>query len=723
MLQRNIRRRLALILVAFVMANTANLPRNSAGRAASLAGAGEAASSGLRERPVSGQTTPETRAQISEAYGKLPLSFEVNQGQTAPQVKFLSRGSGYNLFLTSNEAVLALSKGAAERQSDVLKMKLVGANAEPQVTGEGVLPGKSNYFLGADPKQWRTNVANYAKVKYAEVYPGIDMVYYGAGRQLEYDFIVAAGADPGQIKLSIEGAQRLRIEEKGELALSVGRSEIRQRKPFVYQEVSGVKKEVAARYALVGKRQVGFEIAEYDKSQPLVIDPVLVYSTFLGGGSLDTARGIAVEDGFACVTGATASLNFPTTAGSVQTVQRGFNDVFVTKLNRDGSGIIYSTFLGGSTIDGGMGIAVRSGSVYVSGSTDSVDFPTTAGAFQTTFGGSQDAFVARLNSTGSALIYSTYLGGDDIEEGRAIALSPGGDAFVTGTTESLNFTTTAGAFQTVFGGGVRDAYVTRLNSTGSALVYSTYLGGVQSETGLSIALDDQANPYVTGNTASSNFPTTAGAFKTTFGGIQDAFVTKLNSTGSALVYSTYLGGAGADSGLGIALDDYANAYVTGSTTSSNFPATAGAFQTTIGGSLDAFVTKVNSAGSSLVYSTFLGGSGSDQGLGIDVRFGRAFVTGSTGSASFPTTADALQPALAGSTDAFVTKLNPDGSALRFSTYLGGIGADSGQAIALGGRVFVSGSASSSNFPTTAGAFQPVNAGGSDAFVAKISLVH
>jgi hypothetical protein len=719
MLRRNIKRRLALLLVSFVIVNLANLPGNFAGRSASLAFTGEATSLEPGEQPVSSETTTETRAQVSEAYGKLPLSFEINHGQTAPQVKFLSRGSGYNLFLTSNEAVLALSKEAAEGRKDVLKIKLVGAKAQPQVTGEGELPGKSNYFLGNDPQQWRTNVANYAKVKYDDVYPGIDMVYYGNGRQLEYDFIVAAGADPSQIKLSIEGAQRLRVDERGDLVLSIGRSEIRQHKPFVYQEVNGVKKEVAARYVLDGKRQFGFEVAEYDKSQPLVIDPVLVYSTFLGGSDLDSGRGITVDgDGFAYVTGTTASLNFPTTAGSAQPVIGGRNDAFVAKLNRTGSALVYSTFLGGESLDGGIGIAVRFGNVYVSGSTDSVAFPTTTGAFQTTFGGSQDAFLVRLNSTGSALVYSTYLGGNDIEEGRGIALNSSGDAFVTGPTESLNFPTTAGAFQTVFGGGIRDAFVTRLNSTGSALVYSTYLGGGNNDQGLSIATEF-GTAYVTGSTASSNFPTTAGAFQPTLGGLTDAFVARLNSTGSALIYSSYLGGTGSDSGLGIDLDDYGDAYVTGSTSSSSFPTTAGAFQTAFGGITDAFVTKVNSAGSALVYSTFLGGTGVDSGQGITVGCCRAFVTGSTSSSNFPTTANAIQPANAGSSDAFITKLNLTGSALRFSSYLGGTGSDAGQAIArIPGRVFVTGGASA-GFPTTTGAFQGVNAGSSDAFVVKI----
>ena len=342
---RYVNRRFVLALALSVIVNLANVPAHFAARS-ERRWRRSATSSRRAEQQVS-KPDEKTRERVNEAYGKLALSFEANHGQTAPQVKFLSRCDGYNLFLTSNEAVLAISKGA---QGAALKIKLVGANPEPQVTGESELPGKSNYLLGADQSQWRTNIANYAKVRYAEVYPGIDMVYYGAGRQLEYDFIVAAGADPGRIKLLMEGAQGMRVDERGDLMLSVGGGEIRQRKPLVYQELNGVKKEVAARYTLSAERQVGFSVGEYDKSKPLVIDPVLAYSTLLGGGNLDLARSVAVdEDGFAYITGQTASLNFPTTAGAFQTTPDvRFNNAFVAKLNRTGSALIYSTYFGGS---------------------------------------------------------------------------------------------------------------------------------------------------------------------------------------------------------------------------------------------------------------------------------------------------------------------------------------------------------------------------------------
>jgi Beta-propeller repeat len=721
MSRKPVKRLLGLILASFVIANSAILPGQSAGRAVSLAFDEDAASPSRSDQPVSTGATPETKAQVSEAYGKLPLSFEVNQGQTVPQVKFLSRGSGYHLFLTSNEAVLALSKGSAKHRSDVLKIKLMGANLEPQVTSEGELPGKSNYLLGNDPQQWRTNITNYAKVRYDDVYPGIDMVYYGNGRQLEYDFIIAAGAAPSRIRLSVDGARKVRLDERGDLVLSIGGHEIRQHKPFAYQEVNGVKKEVEVQYVLCGKQQIEFKVAEYDKTKPLVIDPVLSYSTYLGGGGADLARGIAVDRfGKAYVTGQTASLNFPTTASTAQTTFGGGQDAFVTKLNETGSALIYSTYLGGLNVEAGQAIDVDAdGNAYVSGRTLSTDFPTTAGAFQPVFGGGgQDAFVTKLNPTGSALVYSTYLGGLDVDTSLSIAVGRFGNAYVTGSTESTDFPTTGGTAQTTFG-GIQDAFVAKLNETGSALIYSTYLGGSGVEAGLSIATRF-GSAYVTGSTDSLNFPTTAGAFQPAFGGTQDAFVTKLNETGSALTFSTYLGGTGGDASQGIAVGRFGNIYVTGLASSSNFPTTAGAFQTVRGGLSDAFVTKLNETGSALIYSTYLGGSSADSGQSIVVRFGKAYVTGSTTSSNFPTTADAFQPVRGGLSDAFVTKLNETGSALVFSTYLGGNDADAGQGIAVGsGGAYVAGNTSSLNFPTTTRAFQKTNAGNSDAFVTRI----
>ena len=474
----------------------------------------------------------------------------------------------------------------------VLRMKLVGTNAGAKVTGLEELPGKSNYIIGNDPKKWRTNVPNYGRVKYAQVYPDVDLVYYGNQRELEYDFVLAPGADPRQIELNFGGAKRLRLDADGNLIVSIAGGEVLEHKPVIYQDIGGMRRRVAGGYELRNSHTVGFKLAGYDDQRRLTIDPSLGYSTYLGGNNEDLGNGIALDSaGNAYVTGYTFSNDFPTTAGAFQTTLRGCRNAFVSKLNRSGSALVYSTYLGGRDFDDGLGIALdSSGNAYVTGYTDSSDFPTTAGAFQTTFGGgSSDAFVSKLNRSGSALVYSTYLGGSSTDYGPGIAVDLAGNAYLTGITGSSDFPTTAGAFQTTFGGGF-NAYVSKLSSSGSALVYSPYLAGRNgTDGGGGIALDSAGNAYVTGSTDSSDFPTTAGALQTTYGGGNDAFVSKLNSSGSALVYSTYLGGSNFDYGSGIALDAAGNAYVTGVTQSSNFPTTAGAFQTTLRGS-NAFVS-------------------------------------------------------------------------------------------------------------------------------------
>jgi Beta-propeller repeat len=423
-------------------------------------------------------------AQVRERYGHLPLSFEANHGQSDSTVKFLSRGSGYSLFLTSNEAVLVLKQSEADenrkasrvaraavsvshRKSAVVRMTLVNANSHSQPAGHDALPGKSNYFIGNNPAKWHTNIPTYAKVKYEGVYPGVDLVYYGNQGRLEYDFVVAPGADPRLVTLAFEGAREIHIDARGELVLGVEGGEVRQHKPVVYQEVAGVKQEVAGRYVMKGTRQVGFRVAAYDRSRPLIIDPVLVYSTYLGGNSFETGQGIAVDGaGSVYVTGNAASTNFPTTAGAAQTTHAGGFDAFVTKLDAAGSALVYSTYLGGNGFEAGRGIAVDgAGSGYVTGNTLSNNFPTTAGAFQTTPAGVSDAFVIKLDATGSGLVYSTYLGGSALDIGHGIVVDGAGSAYVTGQTVSTNFPTTAGAAQTTPAGDY-DAFVAKIEFVG-----------------------------------------------------------------------------------------------------------------------------------------------------------------------------------------------------------------------------------------------------------------
>jgi Beta-propeller repeat len=683
---------------------------------------------------------------VVEAYGRIPLHFELNQGQTDGQVKFLSRGGRSTLFLTPNEAVLLLASPQSAQQnvsrsssassaapvveaghsrSIVLRVKLLGAKPNPVVTGVEELPGKVNYFIGNDPKKWRTDVPIYAKARYADVYPGVDLIYYGSPGQLEYDFIVAPRADPRTIALSVEGAEKLEVDVRGDLVLWVAGGAIRQRRPLIYQEVNGVRREIPGGYVLKGKGRVGFQVSAYDAASPLVIDPVLVYSTYLGGGRDDFGGDVAVDStGSAYVTGRTQSANFPTTAGSFDTGSNGGEDAFVTRLNAAGSALVYSTYLGGSDDDSGNGIAVDSaGNAWVAGATRSPNFPTTAGAFDTISNGDADGFVTKLAPTGSVLLYSTYLGGRDLDTIHAIAVDAAGNTYVTGRTLSTNFPTTPGSLDTSLG-GPQDAFVTKVNAAGTALLYSTFLGGSSIDMGNGITVDAAGNAYVAGETTSGDFPTTPGAWDLTLDGTGDAFVTKLNAAGNALVYSTYLGGPGNEIGTVVAVDPSGNAYVSGHTFADGFPTTPGAFDTTYnGGPLDVFVTKLDATGSTLLYSTYLGGSGSDFGFGIGVdSAGNAHLAGETRSADFPTTPDAVQPtAPGGFSDCFVTRLNAAGSALTYSTYLGGTAGDAcfGLALDPAGSTYVTGDTTSIDFPATPGSFDTSATGGFDVFVAKI----
>ena len=617
------------------------------------------------------------QAQPGESYSRLPLSFEENQGQVDGKVKFLSRGNGYTLFLTSTEVLLSLSAQSAKTTSRlrlsktngaVLRMKLIGANPEPQIAGVEELPGKSNYFIGNDPAKWRTNVATYARVKYRDVYPGIDLVYYGNQKQLEYDWIVAPGAEPEVIKFAIEGARRTKVDSNGDLVLAVAGGEVRLNRPLVYQVNNGVRREIAAGYVPKNSGEIGFRIAEYDPARPLVIDPVLIYSTYLGGSGNDHGYGIAVDSaGNAYVTGDTGSLNFPT-ANPRQPTHAGGVDAFVAKFNPSGSALVYSTYHGGNDEDRAHAIAVDvSGNLYVTGYTASTNFPS-ANPLQSAYGGFFDAFVTKFNPSGSALVYSTYHGGSDVDYGLGIAVDYSGNAYVTGFTRSTNFPTANPLQPTIGGGGNADAFVTKFNPSGSALVYSTYHGGsggdagsnTGGDSGSDIAVDSLGNVYVTGSTTSTNFPTAnprqpayAGGFYS--GGSGDAFVTKFNPSGSALVYSTYHGGSDGDGGSGIAVDSLGNVYVTGHTSSINFP-TDNPLQSVYGGVGDVFVTKFNPSGSTLVYSTYHGGSGIDGGTDIAVdSAGNAYVTGTTTSTNFPT-ANPLRPVYSGNADAFIMKI-------------------------------------------------------------------
>ena len=671
---------------------------------------------------VSGPAAPAAEERALDAYGNLPLAFVPNLGQTDPRVRFSAQAGGASFQFTDEAALVTLAKG---EQGVSLRLAFLGANPAPTIEGARPGPGRVNYLIGNDPAEWHTGLPTYGQVVYRELWPGIDMVFRGGAGQLKYEFLVRPGARPADIRLAYGGASGLSVNGAGELLVQTPLGALRDERPRSYQEMDGRKVPVASRFALGAGSAYGFALGGYDGSQPLVIDPGLVYSTFLGGINLDEGSGIAVDaTGAAYVTGRTGSPSFPTTPGAFDTTHNGNDDVFVTKLNAAGSGLVYSTFVGGSVADMGKAIAVdATGAAYLTGITASANFPTTPLAADTTHNGGEDVFVTKLNSTGSALLYSTFLGGSGMDQGWGIAVdAAGGAAYVTGLA-SAGFPTS-----TLLGpGGGSDAFVSKLDATGSALVYSTRLGGTGTDQGYGIAVDASGAAHVTGVTVSPAFPTTPGAFDTSHNGGFDAFMSKLNAAGSGLLYSTFLGGSGNDQGRGIRVDAPGAAYLTGHTSSTNFPITTGAYDTSYNGSDDAFVSKLNPTpvgAASLLYSTYLGGSLSDLGLGIGVDAGgAAYVTGQTRSTDFPTTTGAFDTSHNGGTDdAFMSKLDATGSMLSYSTYLGGSGLDRGFAIAVdaAGAAYLAGLTASANFPTTAGAYDTsFNGGGGDAFVSKL----
>jgi hypothetical protein len=672
------------------------------------------------------------KQQAAEQYGKLPLSFEANEGQTDERVKFLSRGMGYTLFLTSNaEAVLSLqnSQGDKEdvkgKEGAIIRMKMVGARDDLQVNATGQMKSKTNYLEGSDQQKWR-HASMYERVKYKEVYAGIDVEYYGNQGQLEYDFIVSEGADTKNIKIGIEGADRVEINTEGELVLGIEDKEVKQHKPVIFEEKDGKRKEIEGKYVKIGEREVGFEIGEYDKSAKLIIDPVLVYSSYIGGLSAndpyagtDYASCIEVdESGNAYVAGQTGSIDFPKTTGAYNATSNRYGGAFVTKFNSIGSDLIYSTVIDQSSV---AGLAVDSlGNAYITGYGSPYYHPITPGAYNKLGIADSGVFVTKLNATGSDLVYSAFLGKG---YSRGLVVDSMGNTYITGHTYDSSYPTTSGAYDTR--PDSEDAFVTKLNAEGNDLVYSTFVGGTSLELAAEITIDVAGNAYITGRTYSSDFPATSGAYDTTYNGRDDAFITKINSTGSSLVYSTFLGGTSDEYSSGIAIDSLGNAYLTGYTFSSDFPTTAGAYSTRNNGHIDAFVSKIDSTGSSLIYSTFLGGSVSDYSNGINVdSSGSAYVVGWSESYNFPVTAYAGTSS--SSIKMFVTKLNPSGTGLIYSSGIAASFYPSGNhfntfALDKSGNVYITGSlVSAYTYPTSMDAYDRSFDGYSDVFVTKLN---
>jgi MBG domain (YGX type)/Beta-propeller repeat len=770
-------------------------------------------------------------ARLAQNYGKLPLSFEANQGQSDPQVRFISRSKGYSLFLTDTAAILSLTKSeqpnrgkiptqtnavaaAADTKPDIIRMEFANAGNGTHTYGINPLPGTANYLIGNDLGRWHTNIPTYAKVQCTSVYPGVDLIYYGNQRQLEFDFVVAPGADPASIHLQFTGAEHLQLGPDGELVLHAASGDAVFHKPVIYQEIAGQRRTIPGSFQLEAANLVGFTLAGYDRFLPLIIDPVLAYSTYLGGGGNgaangDTANAIAADaSGNAYIAGQTYSANFPTTAASLQTTGKSSPTAFVTKLDPTGTSLLYSTYLGGTGSESANAIAVDSaGNATIAGVTYSTDFPTTAGVLQRTnkAGLKGTAFVARLNPSGTALLYSTYLGGTGSDSAVALALDASGNSYIAGATTSTDFPATSGAFQTQ----PRDMFVAKLNPLGTALAYATYIGGTQvpplnfcpadmcyytysgnsGDTVKSLAIDSAGDAYITGQTyftdisanppayrgglswqidAQQIYPTTLVSFSYVYA--PSAFLATLNPTGSTLSKFSYIGGSGqaayiadtgdpdqftfcGDTGNSIAIDGADNLYIAGSTCSTDLAVTSGALQQSnlSGGAIvenqgyyqySGFVTSQDIAGNPL-YTTYLGGTVSDSATVIAAdNYGNAYVAGYTQSPDFPVTADAFQSTNNGAPNyypnAFVSALNPQGSALLYSTFLGGTGnrnsnfssflnGDKATALAVNasGNTFVAGTTFSSDFPTTTGAYQSKNNAlannTTNAFVARLNI--
>jgi hypothetical protein len=741
--------------------------------------------------------SPKQKADLTRDYGKLPLVFEANGGQTAPEVHYLAHGQGYQLFLTSQEAVLALrrpasgakpAKGAslllARRapnaivRASTLRMHFDGANPAAEIAGTNPLPGRVNYFIGNDPQKWHTDIPSYEAVRYQGIYPGVDVLFYGHGQSLEYDFVVAPGADPEAIALSIAGARKLELDSRGDALMEVTGGKVVLQKPVIYQETNGVRREIAGNYSIAHDRQIRFSVAAYDHTQPLIVDPLLNYSTYVGGESFDAAAGIALDTaGNAYIAGRTTSTTFPQMNPVSGTTPADLSEgtVFVSELNPTGTALLYSTYLGGSG-NGSFGeaataIAVDTASpanVYLTGFTGSTDFPVSTvllpsqgqpGPAGTSTGGS--AFITKLapSASGSAqLAYSSYLGGDTSDEGFGIAVDGSGNAYIAGETMSTNFPQKGTQITPGQTSSAGDAFLTKIDTTASgaaSLVYSTYLGGSGAgsnflpfgDVALGIVIDTSSDAYVVGSTTSTDFPTagTAVAGSEACGANTNgsAFISVINTTAQTLTYSHCLSGNNYEAAFGITLGTGVPAvatkvaYITGTTGSSNFPVTANSIPPA--GTVQfgvAFVSLLNTATGTLQYSTYLGGTNSDTGFSIGSdSSGNAYVTGLTVSKDFPITQGALEAALNNPTgEAFISKISPNGNGvadLVYSSYFGGQATntlttpDEGRGIAVSAtNAYIAGQMASPDMPVSSGAFQTsLRAAGAtaNAFVADLPL--
>jgi hypothetical protein len=657
---------------------------------------------------------------------QLPLRFEENRGQFDSAVRYAARAGGYTLQLSAEGAALLMPGAerteaetteagrteAGRMQAGRMEMSLVKANPSAAIAGLGRMPARTDYFVGTR-QHWRTRVANYSRVQYSGVYPGIDVVYYGSQGSLEYDFVVQPGADPRAIRLKFRGGAKASVTAEGDLALDLNGQRILQKKPVIYQDTAGARRRVAGRYALVGRNEVAFRLGDYDRSRTLVIDPVLVYCSYLGSSGADQITAMKLDSkGLLYITGSTTTGEIPFINGAYNNNNAGLTDIFLAIVNTataDGSfPLVYFTYLGGAQLDIPLGIDVDSkGVVYLTGSTTSTDFPIVGNSVQTTGAGSQQqAFVAVIDPSqygGVSLTYSTYLGGTTgINTGRGIAVGKDGHIYVIGTTASTDFPVTTSAYAQVLY-GPQDAFLCQLDPNSTSLVYSTYLGGELDDDGRSIAVGSNGLVYFAATTDSLQFPMEGSGYRQTLQGSIGIVIGVMDQTKfgePSLVYSTYFGG----NGVGdlsevrkIALDSQNRVMLTGYTVSSSFPVTPDAIQLRAGGNGDVFVSLVNPGDPPrfLVYSTYLGGSQGEVAYDLaGDSSGNIYVTGYTLSPDFPVK-NALQPAWGNGTNLFIAKIQPGTAGqtgLLFSTYFGSAGVYVGNAVAVGpdGSVYTAG---------------------------------
>ena len=639
-----------------------------------------------------------------------PLSFEPNRGQMEGGAQFIARGAGYHLELDGSGSKMVLRSGG---KSAELRTVLLGSNTKVELRGDAALPGHSAYFRGNDRSRWITGIPTYRQVKASGVYPGIDVVYHGNQSQLEYDFVVHPGANPARIHLQFDGATGLRTDSEGNLIVATAAGDLVEHRPVMYQTIAGVRQSVAGSFRVTGRNQAGFTVGQYDADQTLTIDPVLVYSSFLGG--LDTDEGHAI---------ATDSSGNTYMVGITFSTKAGDSDVLLRKISPDGTTTIYIADLGGSDNDYGNGIGVDvNGFVTIGGRTRSTDFPV-ANAFQTQNYGVNNAFVARIDPAATTLIYSTYIGGSNDDRGYALTLDRQGSAYLTGIVTSDDFPASNGAFQRSRRGGT-DAFVCKFALDGTA-VYATLLGGQSDDTANGVAVDANGNAYVVGDTASDGFPQANAPFQHSRHGGLDGFVSEISADGTQLLFSTFIGGSGDDSCGGVAVDLAGNVYVVGSTTSDkDFNLPGKSYNTGFnGGASDIFVAKYTPNGQNLAWTTFLGSHGGDYGNAIATDAnGNVYIAGDTDSDQYPVTDDATQGRRAANVDAVLSVLDTNGQNLLYSTFYGGRGDDSALGIAVDAfsQVYLTGSTDSSDLPIRQAVQAQPGGGSSDAFLAKISV--